>query len=168
MSAKKLYAPSGGYHTPVLDQIAALPRSDRSSADAAWKALCGFLRPGSTELRITDQMLSRSIWLEGYSLRYLRKGLAALEGLGLIERERRRGLRRIVVTGRLKCRDHVEADKKLLIQNAEQPAARHIRIPVEVVKPVPQEDIELARALFPRRMAELAPIGTSEQMQRHG
>jgi len=104
MSAKALFTPGGDYFTPVDDRIAELPKGKRHAADLVWKAIVVALpKNGKTERWITDRMLCQITWLLGYSTRFAQKGLNALEGLGLIERKRRRGRRCIIVVARLQA-----------------------------------------------------------------
>jgi hypothetical protein len=120
MSAKALFLPGAGdSYTPVNDRIALLPKGKRSIALACWNAIIDELPLGETEVWITDWRLSKSRWLKGYSLRTIQKGLLALspyapkdrdgnggneDGIGLIDRERRKGRRKIIVLSRLRGR----------------------------------------------------------------
>ncbi len=115
MSAKALFADGGDEYVPISVRIAEgkltearkdgsakLSRSEVTAAVKVWNAIVQFLPRGKADLRITDSMLQRSEWLHQFSLRYVQKGLKALEDIRFIERERRRGLRRIIVLARIR------------------------------------------------------------------
>lgn len=151
MSALALFDHSGNGETysPIPDAIWALPTGEQPSAMAVWSAVCRYLRPGLTELPITDQELSQAPCLEHRSLQFLRKGLLALETAGLIERRRRHGLRTIIVLGRLRGR---------------------ARPPLKVAKPV-EPPIQSVPFTPPRRLTaeELADVRKlTAQMRESG
>lgn len=102
MSARSLFAPDGDTYSPVPSRIKKFPTGKRLCAILVWSAITERLRHESNEIKISDRWLSRSSWLEGFSLEFLRKGLESLEKYGLIKRERGRGRRTIIVTGRLR------------------------------------------------------------------
>jgi hypothetical protein len=131
MSAKALYSIEGGdFWIPVSELLANLPKGKKLAGELVWHAIVDYLprdppldkdgKPRTPELRITDRMLQMSPWLEGFSLRFIQKGLQALsapyekrnkdgtfrtvneDGVGLIYRERRRGLRTIFIIRKLK------------------------------------------------------------------
>lgn len=109
MSAAALFIPTtdqgaGSYHVPVSERIADLPREEQRAADLVWKTIVEFLPRGKTQFTIMDKALRRSRWLRAFSLRFVQKGLKALEAIGAIERRRRHGLREIIVLERLRGR----------------------------------------------------------------
>lgn len=142
MSAQAFFSHQGDGHaySPTVELIWNLPTGQQAAATAVWSAICLRTRQGSTELRITDSMLLRSPSLRGRSLQFLRKGLKALTDLGMIDRERRRGLRTIFVVGRIKGRTRpVPKVAKPL------PAPAVIKMP-EKLKPLAPEELQEVRA----------------------
>lgn len=142
MSAKALFTlESGDFWIPVNELIAQLPKDKRHAATLVWNAIVDYAPKDKAELRITDRMLQTSPWLEGYSLRFIQKGLQALsspyekrnkdgsfrtvneDGIGLIYRERRRGLRTIFFIRKLK------GGKKGTDRPQRKPEARTVPIP---------------------------------------
>jgi DNA-binding transcriptional ArsR family regulator len=109
MSARALFVPSaeegsGSYWFAVSQRIAGIKREDgRHAADEVWKAIVDFLPGDRASFTITDRMLRQSSWLADYSYRFIQKGLKALQDAGIIDRERRRGRRKIIVLDRLRA-----------------------------------------------------------------
>lgn len=173
MSASALFVPSGGEgYTPAIARIATLPKSKRQAALLCWQAIVDFLRKDKPELRITDWMLRSSPWLRGFSLRFVQKGLMALserternpDGLGLIDRIRRRGLRTIVIVARLAGRDRDQNKSTRKTTKARAVANRAGQVPnVGNVPPTTQAHVDHAAAIA--RKAELLPEPTPEQIQ---
>jgi hypothetical protein len=127
MSASALFVPttdqgSGSYYVPVTRRIAELPRDQQHSADLVWKALIELLRRGQSSATITDRLLQQTRWLRDFSLRFIQKGLKALESIGVIERIRGRGLRTIVILDRLRGRSRPEPRPRAEAAPAPAPA----------------------------------------------
>jgi hypothetical protein len=97
MSAAACFGPDGDPWLPFTIRFSRIPRGERVAAMSVYAALMDLLPRGRTELGppVTDAVLRRSAWLEGYSERFVQKGLKALEDAGLIARRRRHGCRTI-------------------------------------------------------------------------
>ena len=179
MSAKALFVPArGDSWTPADDKIALLPKGKRSIALAVWNAIVGLLPLGETEVKVTDWRLSKSDWLRGYSLRAVQKGLLALspndpesnaDGIGLIERERRNGRRKIIVRARIAGRDDAPKPKRrtvnartLPLSNAVpvKPAAEAPKQVDEIAHPLSPEEEETARQVLARGAELREKLGT--------
>lgn len=78
-----------------------LPTGERAAAIEVWATLHQHLRLGSTEQRISDEVLSGSPYLEGRSRRFVCNGLDTLERLGLVGRQSKGSSRRLAITARL-------------------------------------------------------------------
>ena len=106
MSAAALFLPGDGdFFIPVPIRLASLPKGKKLSAELVYNALIDCLWAGKTETSeaVTDHfLLNNSSWLQGYSVSFVQKGLRTLEALGIIERHRRHGRRRIVFKVRLR------------------------------------------------------------------
>ncbi len=89
--------PARGKHEAKEARL--MERDRLQAAKAVWAAIVSVLPPGEPVLgfRWTDRMLRQTVWLASYSLRYLQKGLEALEELEIISRKRRGGRRTITV-----------------------------------------------------------------------
>jgi hypothetical protein len=105
MSASALFTPvAGDFFVPVSVRLATLPRCDQLCTWRVYCAILDYLPRGCTELgeRFTDRVLRQSPWLEGYSSRFVQRGLQILDRIGIIRRERAHGRRRIIIVGRLR------------------------------------------------------------------
>jgi len=158
MSAAALFIPttddgSGSYWVPVSDRILDLDRDKQNAADRVWKAIVSLLPRGNPErtieMSVTDRMLSQCRCLHGFSERFVQKGLQALESLRLIERIRRRGLRRIRILERL--RGHAMPEK---------PKARQTTRPTIPMKPIP--NVPPIEPATPEQIAAAAEAGRTE------
>ena len=168
MSAAALFIPGDGdLFIPVPIRLAGLPKGKILSAQLVYNALIDCLRPGKTETSeaVTDLfLLNNSSWLQGYSISFVQKGLRTLEALGIIERHRRHGRRRIVFKVRLRGRaqgstrprtaSRPRADAKSTVPNVgtipdttpEQLAAAQAAIALTMVEPPEPSDEERAAA----------------------
>ena len=97
MSAAACFGPDGDPRLPLTTRFGRIPRGGRVAALYIYGAPMDILPRGRTELGplVTDAVLRRSAWLEGYSERFVQEGLKALEDAGLIARRRRHGCRTI-------------------------------------------------------------------------
>lgn len=164
MSAKALFIPTtdqgaGSYWDAVTERIAELPRDEQDAAIRVWMAILSFLPEARTDFVITDRMLRQSRWLRDYSLRFVQKGLHALQRIGLIDRERRRGRRKIVVLDRLRGREPRQATA------GPAPAkSRPTMIPnVGAIPATTPEQLERARIIQAR--AEVLELTEEEQRE---
>jgi hypothetical protein len=175
LSAIPLFTPEGGEnYTPAIDRIATLPKSKRQAALLVWNAIVGLLPKDRRELHVTDHMLAQSSWLKGFSERFVQKGLHALsvptdknpDGLGLIDRDRRRGLRKITVVGRLTGKDRAAAKASAQGQAKRDDDGRDRtggQIPnVGRVAPTTQAHVDLAAAIA--KESACLPEPTPEQV----
>jgi hypothetical protein len=117
MSAAALFTtePTGRPFIPVIVNLADIPRSKQFAAWKVYSAVVDCLYKGKTETSeaVTDKFLQKNTWLKGFSLRFIQKGLKALELAGLIRRTHRYGTRRrIYVLGRLKGRPRPSSKAK--------------------------------------------------------
>jgi hypothetical protein len=166
VSASALFVPtsdegSGSYYAPVSQRIAELPRGRQHAADQVWKALMELLRRGQTQATVTDRMLRQTRWLRHYSLRFIQKGLQALESLGLIERRRARGLRTIVILDRLRGRARPKP-------RARAEAAAPAPHPIPAGPPVPAAAAAAAKAATEQAEANWATHKAACQAERAG
>lgn len=118
MSAKALFTVDGDQYASTPQRLAAgmipakpargrhpatkarpMERDRLEAAKTVWLAIVDKLPVKEPILGFfwTDRMLRQIVWLRAYSLRYIQKGLQALEELELIERKRRGGRRTIAV-----------------------------------------------------------------------
>ena len=163
MSAAALFTPgSGDFHVPVSIRLADIPRGQQLAAWRVYSAVVDFLRRGQTQPdeRFTDRILQQSPWLNGYSRRFVQKGLKTLTGLGIIRRIPHHGRRLIVVTGRLRGRDQPKPAAKA---DARPSKAKPSSIPnVGIIPPTTPEQLAAAQARIAAQLAE-PPEPTPEE-----
>jgi hypothetical protein len=162
MSAAALFtAGSGSFFTPHSERLDALPPSLRVAASETWHAVVQLLRRGQaqTDERVTDRVLAHKM---GRSLRFVQKGLRALQDLEMIRRVRQFGRRIIIVLERLRGRDQPRARTQA---DAKPTATRSAPIPnVGFVRPLTHEQIAAAQArLLAAQQAELPEPTPEEQ-----
>jgi hypothetical protein len=107
MSTRALFAATtedGSYYTPVSERLADLPKGSRLSGLLCWLAIVQCLGKDKTETSelITDKFLIRNTWLRHYQVRFVQKGLKALQDAKIIDRKRQNGRRIIIVLDRFK------------------------------------------------------------------
>lgn len=142
-------SPRGLTFKQIPDCVLRLPTAQRSAGIEVWAALHYFLRRGATELTTTDRELTGCPFLQGRSAEFTRKGLEALEGLGMIARRKSHGLRTIAIVGRLRTSVKPARTK-------DAPALPRLTI----VRPQPvelsPEELETLKRFFPRAFGQIA------------
>jgi hypothetical protein len=163
MSAAALFLPGAGdFHVPVTVRLADIPRGHQRAAWRVFSAIIDFLRRDRTELgeRYTDRILQQSPWLKGYGRRFIQKGLKILQDLGLIQRIRQHGRRRIVITGRLRGRARLPKPQPK--PKATKPAS----IPnVGTVPTTTPEQLAAVQAAIAAAQAQPQPMTAQEQAE---
>lgn len=160
MSASALFvAGEGDYHLPLTVRLASLPRHQFEAASRAYYALIDLLRKGRTELgeAVTDRFLmNNSPWLKGYSLRFVQKGLKALQDIGVIARKRQHGRRIITILVRLRGRIKPDPKAKAPAKGA-RPSVSMIPN-VGVVADCTPEQVAASQALIAAAEAGTLPV----------